>query len=82
MGVDFRKRQKKMLFVLTTLNVAYVSSTPELEENVNETVEELHKRNKWDNDTCIYRGYIKLVWLILSLTFKNIWSQQKSCEYS
>ena len=57
-GVDFRRWQKKMLFFLTTLNVAYVIYTPRPKEKEDEMVEEMRKRNKWDNDDFICRGHI------------------------
>ncbi|XP_074296340.1 uncharacterized protein LOC141626405 [Silene latifolia] len=57
-GVDFRRWQKKMHFLLTTLKVVYVLSTPYHEVDENSTVEELRKRSKWDNDDYICRGHI------------------------
>ena len=47
-----------MLFLLTTLNVKYVIFIPRSKEKENETVEEICKRNKWDNDDFIWRGHI------------------------
>ncbi|GAU31358.1 hypothetical protein TSUD_19030 [Trifolium subterraneum] len=57
-GQDFRRWQKKIHFMLTTLKVVYVLSTPipELEED--ETVENLRRRSKWENDDYICRGHI------------------------
>ena len=46
-GVEFRRWQKKMLILITSLNVAYVISTLKSEEKENETLEEARKRNKW-----------------------------------
>ncbi|GJX29440.1 zinc finger, CCHC-type containing protein [Tanacetum coccineum] len=57
-GNDFRRWQKKMHFLLTTLKVAYVLSTPMLEFVENETQEQIRKRCKWENDDYIYRGHI------------------------
>ncbi|KAK9669324.1 hypothetical protein RND81_13G123300 [Saponaria officinalis] len=57
-GVDFRRWQKKMHFLLTTLKVVYVLSTPRPEERDDETLEETRKRNKWENDDYICRGHI------------------------
>ncbi|XP_058766784.1 uncharacterized protein LOC131640402 [Vicia villosa] len=47
-----------MHFMLTTLKVVHVLSTPipELEED--DTVENLRRRSKWDNDDYICRGHI------------------------
>ena len=47
-----------MLFLLTTLNIAHEISTPILEDKEDETVEEMRKKNKWDNDDFICRGHI------------------------
>ncbi|GAU24192.1 hypothetical protein TSUD_23290 [Trifolium subterraneum] len=57
-GQDVRRWHKKMHFMLTTLKVVYVLSTPipELEED--ETVENLRRRSKWENDDYICRGNI------------------------
>ncbi|GJR50987.1 hypothetical protein Tco_1401508 [Tanacetum coccineum] len=49
-GSDFRRWQKKMHFLLTTLKVAYVLSTPKPEFVEEETLEQTRKRCKWDND--------------------------------
>ena len=57
-SVDFRRWQKKMMILLTTLNVAYVISTPKPEEVENETLEESRKRGKWEKDDFICQGHI------------------------
>ena len=57
-SVDFRRWQKKMLFLLTTLSVAYIISTPRPKEREDETMEEVRKRGNWDNNDFIYRGHI------------------------
>ncbi|GJV31762.1 zinc finger, CCHC-type containing protein [Tanacetum coccineum] len=57
-GSDFRRWQKKMHFLLTTLKVAYVLSTPRPEFVEEETLEQTRKRYKWDNDDYICRGHI------------------------
>ncbi|KAK9714500.1 hypothetical protein RND81_06G099200 [Saponaria officinalis] len=56
--VDFRRWQKKMHFFLTTLKVVYVLSTPMPELVDDSSIEELRKRNKWENDDYICRGHI------------------------
>ncbi|KAK9750998.1 hypothetical protein RND81_02G234600 [Saponaria officinalis] len=53
-GVDFRRWQKKMYFLLTTLKVVYVLSTPMPELVDDSSIEELRKKNKWENDDYIY----------------------------
>ena len=57
-GQDFRRWQKKMHFLLTTLKVVYVLSTPMPEEIENETIEQTRQRCKWENDDYICRGHI------------------------
>ena len=57
-GVEFRRWQKKMMILLTTLNVDYVISTPKPAEVENETLEQSRKRGKWENNDFICRGHI------------------------
>ncbi|GJX61213.1 zinc finger, CCHC-type containing protein [Tanacetum coccineum] len=47
-----------MHFLLTTLKVVYVLSTPAPEYVEEETLEQKRKRCKWDNDDYICRGHI------------------------
>ncbi|GJW95371.1 hypothetical protein Tco_0175043 [Tanacetum coccineum] len=57
-GHDFRRWQKKMNFLLTTLKVVYLLTTlmPELLKDA--TVEAIRIRAKWENDDYICRGHI------------------------
>lgn len=57
-GQDFRRWQKKMHFMLTTLKVVHVLSTPIPEIGEDEMVENLRRRSKWENDDYICRGHI------------------------
>ncbi|KAI3825040.1 hypothetical protein L1987_06515 [Smallanthus sonchifolius] len=57
-GQDFRRWKKKMHFLLTTLKVVYVLSTPMPEETENETLDQQRRRLKWENDDYICRGHI------------------------
>nr|GEW57124.1 zinc finger, CCHC-type [Tanacetum cinerariifolium] len=57
-GHDFRRWQKKMHFLMTTLKVVYVLTTPMLELLENATVEAIRIRAKWENDDYICRGHI------------------------
>ncbi|XP_010521498.1 PREDICTED: uncharacterized protein LOC104800401 [Tarenaya hassleriana] len=57
-GVAFRRWQKKMKFLLTTLHVVYVISTPRPEENEEEKLAQARTRNKWDNDNYVCCGHI------------------------
>nr|GEV57295.1 zinc finger, CCHC-type [Tanacetum cinerariifolium] len=55
---DFRRWQKKIHFLLTTLKVVYVLTTPMLELLEDATVEAIRIRTKWKNDDYICRGHI------------------------
>ncbi|CAM8978366.1 unnamed protein product [Rhodiola kirilowii] len=57
-GVNFRRWQQKMHFLLTNLKVVYVLSTPILEVGENAPIEAIRKRSKWENDDYICRGHI------------------------
>ncbi|XP_021771827.1 uncharacterized protein LOC110735965 [Chenopodium quinoa] len=57
-GMDFRRWQKKIHFLLTSLGVAYVLTSPKPLEEGNETLDTTSKRNKWENDDYICRGHI------------------------
>jgi len=57
-GGSFRRWQKKMHFLLTTLKVVYVLTTPYPQEKENETIAEERERNKWEMDDYICRGHI------------------------
>ncbi|XP_057421080.1 uncharacterized protein LOC130715083 [Lotus japonicus] len=57
-GQDFRRWQKKMHFMLTALKVVYVLSTPIPELLEDDTVENIRRRSKWENDDYICRGHI------------------------
>ncbi|GJT25197.1 hypothetical protein Tco_0895134 [Tanacetum coccineum] len=50
-GMDFIRWQKKMHFLLSSMNVVYVLITPIPEDGSDDpTMEQVRKRNKWDND--------------------------------
>nr|GEY27205.1 zinc finger, CCHC-type [Tanacetum cinerariifolium] len=57
-GVDFRRCQKKMHFLLSTMSVAYVLTTPMPEAGDNATVEQIRNKSKWENDDYVCRGII------------------------
>ncbi|KAL3507528.1 hypothetical protein ACH5RR_032910 [Cinchona calisaya] len=57
-GGNFQKWQKKMHFLLATLNVVYVLNTPQPMENDEETLANNRARQKWENDDYICRGHI------------------------
>ncbi|GJV99348.1 zinc finger, CCHC-type containing protein [Tanacetum coccineum] len=56
--VDFRRWQKKMHFLLSSMSVVYVLTTPILEDGENATMKHIRRRNKWENDDYVYRGLI------------------------
>ncbi|GJR67185.1 zinc finger, CCHC-type containing protein [Tanacetum coccineum] len=57
--VDFRRWQKKMHFLLSSMSVVYVLTTPILDDGGDDpTVEQVRKRAKWDNDDYVCRGLI------------------------
>ncbi|GKD42310.1 hypothetical protein Tco_1266955 [Tanacetum coccineum] len=58
-GVDFRIRQNKKHFLLSSMSVVYVLTTPIPEgSGDDETVEQIRKRTKWDNDDYVCRCLI------------------------
>ncbi|GJX98716.1 zinc finger, CCHC-type containing protein [Tanacetum coccineum] len=58
-GVDFERWQKKMHFLLSSMSVVYVLTTPMPEDGGdNPTMEQVRRRAKWDNDDYICRGLI------------------------
>ncbi|GJX47833.1 zinc finger, CCHC-type containing protein [Tanacetum coccineum] len=57
-GHDFRRWQKKMHFLLTTLKVVYVLTTPMPKLLEDATVEAIRIKAKWENDDYICRGHI------------------------
>ncbi|GJW28488.1 zinc finger, CCHC-type containing protein [Tanacetum coccineum] len=58
-GVDFRRWQNKMHFLLSSMSVVYVLTTPmPVDGGDNPTVEQVRKRAKWDNYDYVYRCLI------------------------
>ncbi|GJW02423.1 hypothetical protein Tco_1561279, partial [Tanacetum coccineum] len=57
-GVNFRKWQKKMHFLLSNMSVVYVLTTLIPEDGGDDTVEKIRKRAKWDNDDYVCKGLI------------------------
>nr|GEX13514.1 zinc finger, CCHC-type [Tanacetum cinerariifolium] len=58
-GVDFRRWQKKIHFLLSSMSVVYVLTTPMPDDGCeNSTVEQAKRRAKWDNDNYVCRGLI------------------------
>nr|GEV93595.1 zinc finger, CCHC-type [Tanacetum cinerariifolium] len=57
-GHHFRRWQKKIHFLLTTLKMVYVLTTPMPELVEDATVKAIRIRAKWENDDYICRGHI------------------------
>ncbi|GKA57615.1 zinc finger, CCHC-type containing protein [Tanacetum coccineum] len=58
-GVYFRRWQKKMHFMLSSMSVVYVLTTPMPDDGgENPIVEQVRKRSKWDNDDYVCIGLI------------------------
>ncbi|CAM8910722.1 unnamed protein product [Rhodiola kirilowii] len=57
-GVNFRRWQKKMHFLLTSLKVVHVLSTPVPVADDNGLIDAIRKRSKLENDDYICRGHI------------------------
>ena len=78
-GVGFRRWQKKMHFLLTTLRVVYVLNTPDPVETENETLIQARRRFKFENDDYICRGHILNSMLDALFDVYQAWSWQKNC---
>ncbi|CAM8944812.1 unnamed protein product [Rhodiola kirilowii] len=57
-GVNFRRLQKNMHFLLTSLKVVHVLSTPMPAADDNGPIDAIRKRRKWENDDYICRDHI------------------------
>ncbi|GKB58715.1 zinc finger, CCHC-type containing protein, partial [Tanacetum coccineum] len=76
-GVDFKRWQKKMHFMLSSISVVYVLTTHMPEDGgENPTVEQVRKRAKWDNNDYVYRG------LILNGMFDSLFDVYQNVETS
>ncbi|GKD02534.1 hypothetical protein Tco_1177508 [Tanacetum coccineum] len=58
-GVNFRRWQKKMHFLLSSMSLVYVLTTPIPGDGDDATVDELRKRAKWDNDDYVCRDSLE-----------------------
>ncbi|GKA90015.1 zinc finger, CCHC-type containing protein [Tanacetum coccineum] len=59
-GVDFRRWQKKMHFMLSSMSVVYVLTTPMPDDGgENPTMEQVRKRAKWDNNDYVCRDTLE-----------------------
>ncbi|XP_077219661.1 uncharacterized protein LOC143853830 [Tasmannia lanceolata] len=55
---NFKRWQKKVHFILTTLKVVYVLTTPKQEIVEDETTIQACRRRKWDHDDYLCKGHI------------------------
>ncbi|OMO93884.1 hypothetical protein COLO4_16627 [Corchorus olitorius] len=55
---NFRRWQKKMHFLLSTLNVVHVLTTPRPKESEPEPIAATRERQKWDNADYMCKGHI------------------------
>nr|GFC95612.1 zinc finger, CCHC-type [Tanacetum cinerariifolium] len=80
-GVDFRRWQKKMHFLLSSMSVVYVLTTLIPDDGEDSTVDQLRKRAKWDNDDYVCRCLI-LNGMSDSLfdVYQNVESSKELCN--
>ncbi|XP_077219640.1 uncharacterized protein LOC143853795 [Tasmannia lanceolata] len=55
---NFKRWQKKVHFILTTLKVVYVLTSPKPAEVENETLAQARRRRKWEQDDYLCKGHI------------------------
>ena len=57
-GGNFIHWQKMLHFLLTSLNVVYVLTTPKPQEREDETLGETRMRHNWEQDDYVCKGHI------------------------
>ncbi|GKC29533.1 hypothetical protein Tco_1036827 [Tanacetum coccineum] len=57
-GVDFRRWQKKMHFLLSTMSMVYVLNMPIPNDEDDATVHQLRRMDKWENNDYVFHGII------------------------
>nr|GEV41192.1 zinc finger, CCHC-type [Tanacetum cinerariifolium] len=57
-GENFRRWQKKMHFLLSSMSVVYVLTTPIPEDGENAIVDQIRRRAKWKNDDYVCKVLI------------------------
>ncbi|CAM8965279.1 unnamed protein product [Rhodiola kirilowii] len=79
--VNFRRWQKKMHFLLTSLKVVHVLTTPMSAADDNDPIDAIRKRSKWENDDYICRGHI-LNGMANNLfdVYQNVESAKELCD--
>ncbi|GJX77256.1 zinc finger, CCHC-type containing protein [Tanacetum coccineum] len=76
-GVDFRRWQKKMYFLLSSMSMVYVLTTSMPEDGGDDaTMEQIRKRAKWDNDDYVCRD------LILNVMYDSLFDIYHNIESS
>nr|GEV60140.1 zinc finger, CCHC-type [Tanacetum cinerariifolium] len=71
-GADYRRWQTKMQFLLSTMSLVYVLTTPMPEDGENATMEQIQKRSKWEND-----NYRPNIWLKMHQVKSSLFKQHK-----
>ncbi|GJX24027.1 hypothetical protein Tco_0228472 [Tanacetum coccineum] len=82
--VDFRRWQKKMHFLLSSMSVVYVLTTLIPEDGGDDaTVEQLRKRAKWDNDDYVAEmPQVRSSLLVIFINYKMIDSRSVMVQYN
>ncbi|GJT10672.1 hypothetical protein Tco_0857714 [Tanacetum coccineum] len=76
--VDFRRWHKKMHFLLSTMSVVYVLNTSILDDGDDAIVEQIRRRNKWENDDYNYGIPWRLnIWLGMHQVRGSLFTQHK-----
>ena len=57
-GANFRRWQKKLHFLLSSLKVVYVLTTPKPIETEDDTLAAQRERLKWEQDDYVCKGHI------------------------
>jgi len=81
-GGNFRRWQKKMHFLLTTLQVAYVRTFDQPQEHVNETIEHIQRRQKGRMMTTFAVATYSIACVTLCSTHIKPCHMQRSCGIS
>ncbi|GJU14321.1 zinc finger, CCHC-type containing protein [Tanacetum coccineum] len=73
-GLIFRRWQKKMHFILSTMSVVYVLNTPIPDDGDDTTVKKIKRMNKWENDDYVCHS------IILNCMFDSLFDIYQNVE--
>ncbi|GJW01143.1 zinc finger, CCHC-type containing protein [Tanacetum coccineum] len=62
-GVNFRRWQKKMYFLLSSMSVVYVLTTHIPDDDDDATVDQIRKKVKWDNNDYVCRDSLEVKYM-------------------